>query len=552
MNKITLILLALLLLSGCQSTDFNNAQQANTVEAYDTFLNQYPDNGKASEYQQKAKALREQLLATAAYKIALAENTVDGYKTFLEKYPDAKEQYEGVERWFDARLAALKLDAHRAPPVGDLSAYQLLLDDSEHLGPTFQRKVRALTQTKRRNIINANTGWLTVNGRKCTLYNPNPNKVAVETIDWSGDCNKDHKITGFGEIVWYKGGQKSSKNIGMANNGRLQGVTKIYDYKIGQWQFRQMHYSAGWREDDNYRYVQITDRECMVNLPETAKVGSVQIETDIPCQAGLLHGQGDIVVRSKYNDKWDFERRIKGLFRFGEMQGPMTVTGYSNSCGYSVCIRHEDRYGYIYQYDNSVRGKKLGGYGTRCSFRTRFEGCIQYENLSTGKVSYPNTSVLARLYEGLKTVGQVAGKLHQATQPVFNTAICGNPDYCEVSETHQQGKNITSNVAASQDSTGSLSSVCFYLNNTLELDTNNRLEIKHTQRGHLKTTNVGLFGSNCINGDDLGGTYRFEYSTNNRRRSGEFSISGDHPQVYLELSANFIKDGPFEIFIREQ
>lgn len=68
---------------GCASSSFKEAQQLNTVQAYDKFLKEYPDD---KEYTHIAKKLREETL----FEDVKAENTLSAYDKYFREYPSGK------------------------------------------------------------------------------------------------------------------------------------------------------------------------------------------------------------------------------------------------------------------------------------------------------------------------------------------------------------------------------------------------------------------------------------------------------------------------------
>ena len=87
------LLLSLLLVTlGCSSDarNYEKAQQANTIEAYQDFVQKHPDSKLADQ----AKAQVEELL----FKVAESKNTLADYRDFLKKYPQSKHASEVAER----------------------------------------------------------------------------------------------------------------------------------------------------------------------------------------------------------------------------------------------------------------------------------------------------------------------------------------------------------------------------------------------------------------------------------------------------------------------
>ena len=141
-------------------------------------------------------------------------------------------------------------------------------------------------------------------------------------------------------------------------------------------------------------------------------------------------------------------------------------------------------------------------------------------------------SALEVLVTGLQVTAKTLGTINMWVNEL-------NPEPRKKS--YYQGGDVFSNTPASSESEGEASMVCFYFNNSLELDIKPRLIIQHKQRQHLKTDTDGFFGSCCIHGVKLGGTYKFTYISNNKVKRGEFSISGNHKFVSVDLSDFFLE-----------
>lgn len=97
-----LFLLLTLALVGCdrQDADWEQAQQQNTIAAYEEFVERYPESPQAEQARSRIEAQR----AEQAWTDARQRNTVDAYRDFLQSYPDAaaadqaREQLATLER----------------------------------------------------------------------------------------------------------------------------------------------------------------------------------------------------------------------------------------------------------------------------------------------------------------------------------------------------------------------------------------------------------------------------------------------------------------------
>lgn len=85
---IRILFLALTLaLIGCdrQGDAWEEAQQQDTIAAYESFAERYPDSPEAEQARARIEALR----AEQAWNEALQRNTAEAYREFIEAHPDA-------------------------------------------------------------------------------------------------------------------------------------------------------------------------------------------------------------------------------------------------------------------------------------------------------------------------------------------------------------------------------------------------------------------------------------------------------------------------------
>ncbi len=352
---------------------------------------------------------------------------------------------------------------------------------------------------------------------------------------WLGLCLQG-KVNGFGELLFEDSDQIKRKAVGNIEQGSFKGTTKIYIFRSNKWELEELIFFDGNRSKDS-SYVQINDSECLFKVPGWENSITYDIETDIPCKYGLLHGEGYILIGPSNEATYI----LTGKVLYGSLQGFIDKTEVGLIEG-SVLL-----------YQNSEVVKKMGSYGVVCEIKGMF-GCMMHKDLETGEnvVPYGQMS-LGQLYDKFKSAGEKIGKATHTLSRQMNLAICGNPDYCPSQKIHNQNQNISSNVDASNASLGSKSSVCFYINNTWELDLDSRLTLSKENESSIALDTKGLFGSNCIYGKNLGGKYKYNYSTKNRTRAGELYITGDYNYVLLELSSKFIpNDKAFSVLINER
>jgi cell division septation protein DedD len=76
------------LVAGCsrEKIDWKSAESADSVEAYDRFIERHPD----SELATQARARVAQLQEERDWKVATGTDTAEGYKDFLAKHPNGK------------------------------------------------------------------------------------------------------------------------------------------------------------------------------------------------------------------------------------------------------------------------------------------------------------------------------------------------------------------------------------------------------------------------------------------------------------------------------
>jgi cell division septation protein DedD len=107
--------------AGCggRQADWEAARKADSAEAYQQFLQRYPDG----DFTSQAKARIEDLREEADWKAALATDTAAGYQQFLGLHPDGARADEARIRVENLNLAQAPVDAPQgsaseaAPPT---------------------------------------------------------------------------------------------------------------------------------------------------------------------------------------------------------------------------------------------------------------------------------------------------------------------------------------------------------------------------------------------------------------------------------------------------
>ena len=127
LSTITAIfLIAAALLSGCDTReqDWEAATQADSIAAYEEFLDQHPDGQYTASARERIAEIREK----NAWDSARDTGTVDAYQAFVEEYPDSEhaaqatariDEMERNSRWSQLRdsteIAALEAFVRRYP-----------------------------------------------------------------------------------------------------------------------------------------------------------------------------------------------------------------------------------------------------------------------------------------------------------------------------------------------------------------------------------------------------------------------------------------------------
>lgn len=134
-----LVLAVLLLLTGCASQAYQRAKEADTLEAYQDFLRQYPKDDMA----EPAEARIEELEFAQAQKL----HTVLAYKRFLEAHPEAPQA-----RAARSLLEGLRFNA--AKEVGTVAAWRQFLADHPD-GAQREEARRLLAEAQQKELASS-------------------------------------------------------------------------------------------------------------------------------------------------------------------------------------------------------------------------------------------------------------------------------------------------------------------------------------------------------------------------------------------------------------
>ena len=119
---IRILFLALTLaLIGCdrQGDAWEEAQQQDTIAAYEAFAERYPDSSEAEQARARAESLR----AEQAWNEALQRNTAEAYREFIEAHPDADMVDEARDRLATLEREAEWQDLADSENIAELRAF---------------------------------------------------------------------------------------------------------------------------------------------------------------------------------------------------------------------------------------------------------------------------------------------------------------------------------------------------------------------------------------------------------------------------------------------
>lgn len=104
-----------LVLAGCENeyTAYDEAKAANTPEAYEAFLEQFPDGVNVADARSKLEVLD--------WNAAVEANTAEGYEAYLEKYTEGDHAVK-------AELEAPKLAWQEVEVAGDIASVKVFLE----------------------------------------------------------------------------------------------------------------------------------------------------------------------------------------------------------------------------------------------------------------------------------------------------------------------------------------------------------------------------------------------------------------------------------------
>jgi len=114
-----LVFLVVFFISACERDEWANAQKTNTVEAYNAFLEKYPNGEFADEASASIEEIKWQDTEKA--------NTTEAYEEFLETYPSSAKAAIASEKI--AAFEEQKLMAMEKEAADNLAAIQIALEN---------------------------------------------------------------------------------------------------------------------------------------------------------------------------------------------------------------------------------------------------------------------------------------------------------------------------------------------------------------------------------------------------------------------------------------
>jgi len=123
LTKMFVISVLIFIMVGCASmlSRYNKVKEIDTIEAYEEFIQKYPD----SEFAKEAKKSIEEL----KYEKTKSENTIEAFQRFIEKYP-------GTEFLKEANKRIEKLEYEKSKSENTIEAFQRFIErypDTEFL-----------------------------------------------------------------------------------------------------------------------------------------------------------------------------------------------------------------------------------------------------------------------------------------------------------------------------------------------------------------------------------------------------------------------------------
>jgi hypothetical protein len=121
-HLIVTLLLAQLVFSGCSSQEergWERARRADTVEAYEAFLKEFPSGNFSAPAQTQLRKLRE----PEEWRKAESAGTIESYRAFLQAYPDGENSAQAESRLTEVERQMRVAQVRLSPTIESMSSY---------------------------------------------------------------------------------------------------------------------------------------------------------------------------------------------------------------------------------------------------------------------------------------------------------------------------------------------------------------------------------------------------------------------------------------------
>jgi len=134
---IATLLIAVALIAGCDTRqqDWEEARQADSLSAYQEFLEQYPDGEHADTARQRIAEIREQ----DAWETAHERDTREAYQAFVDEYPESTHAAQASSRINELERAASWSRLQDSRDISELETFVRRYPDSEEANVARER-----------------------------------------------------------------------------------------------------------------------------------------------------------------------------------------------------------------------------------------------------------------------------------------------------------------------------------------------------------------------------------------------------------------------------
>ncbi|MFU8833248.1 MAG: SPOR domain-containing protein [Wenzhouxiangella sp.] len=131
------LLIAVAMIAGCDTRqrDWEEARQADSLSAYQEFLEQYPDGEHADTARQRISEIREQ----DAWETARERDTVEAYQAFVDEYPDSTHAAQASSRISELERTESWSRLQDSRDISELTAFVQRYPDSEEADRARER-----------------------------------------------------------------------------------------------------------------------------------------------------------------------------------------------------------------------------------------------------------------------------------------------------------------------------------------------------------------------------------------------------------------------------